>query len=116
MVDCRGVSGIDDGNLGGRAPDAANCPTNRGRNMIAPILRSKLEPIVATYRRFQLWRALSLCWIALALGGGLLIFLERIMGFGGSIITFSLIALAAIAGVAVWISNRRRAIDYHWVA
>src|SRR5262245_26772812 len=116
MVDCRGVSGIDDGNLGGRAPDAANCATNRGRNMIAPILRSKLEPIVATYRRFQLWRALTLCWVALALIGGLLIFLERILGLGGSIVTFGLASLAIVAGLATWISNRRRAIDYHWVA
>jgi len=84
--------------------------------MIAPILRSKLEPIVATYRRFQLWRALTVCWCGMATLGGLLILLRLVLGLSGSILTWSLVSIAAVAGVVAWVLNRRRIIDYHWVA
>src|SRR5688500_5716471 len=100
--------------------------------MIAPILRSKLEPIVATYRRFQLWRALTLCWCDAAAFGGLLFLLLWLVGLCVYVCLFVLLpelvvlwgagdifahlVPAAIACLAVWIANRRRAIDYHWVA
>src|SRR5262245_56787841 len=84
--------------------------------MIAPILRSKLEPIVATYRRFLLWRALTVCWCAAASLAVLLMLLRGLLGMNGSMVTLIVIAFAVVAGVAAWISNRRRAIDYHWVA
>src|SRR5437762_2812572 len=115
MVDCSRRSGIDGGDMARRTSDAPR-RSNRGLNMIAPILRSKLEPIVATYRRYQLQRALTLCWLGMALIGLLLLVSRTTLGLtAGTAVGITVFCAALIAAI-LWWKNRRRVIDFHWVA
>jgi hypothetical protein len=95
------------------ALDTPNDATNRGHNMCSD---SSVQPNLSSLLiGASLWRADAVL-IAAACLGALLILLARLLGLSGSIVTFILIGAAAVAGIATWISNRRRAIDYHWVA
>jgi hypothetical protein len=84
--------------------------------MIDRLLKSQLEPLARKSRRWELWRALALCWLALAAAGLMVFLLEKLAGWSSPLI-FLLLAVAALAaGVTVLRRFGARPVDCQGLA
>src|ERR1051326_2771160 len=84
--------------------------------MIDRLLENQLKPIARDYWRWQLWRALAVCWFALAAVGGSALLIHRESGWRAAWFA-PLFTVAAILWVFVIVLQwRRRQPDYRDIA
>ncbi|MBI2947611.1 MAG: hypothetical protein HYY23_08185, partial [Verrucomicrobia bacterium] len=79
-------------------------------------LKAQLQPIADSYRRFQLWRGLTLCWAWAAAACVLLLLLYAATRWWFPISTALLLGASLIAGTVVWARSRRLTPAYRWIA
>ncbi len=84
--------------------------------MIDRLLKSHLEPLARKSRRWELWRALALCWLALAAIGLGILLLEKLIGWSSPLIFLLLAVAAVVGGVVTTRGFRTRPVDFQELA
>jgi hypothetical protein len=84
--------------------------------MTQATLKAELESVAMAYRRYRLWRGLTLCWVWAAVASGALFVLYKTAGWWSPLLIPLLIAVTGIAAVIVWIRSLRSAPAHRWVA
>lgn len=79
-------------------------------------LKAQLQPIADSYRRFQLWRGLTLCWAWAAAACGLLLVLYAATRLWFPVATPLLLGATLVVAAVVWARSRRLAPAYRWMA
>src|SRR6266851_2866239 len=84
--------------------------------MIAPFLKSQLEPVAHRQRRWRLQSQLALCWAAAALVGVFLVVLQRLAGSSTPGLILLLGAATAIASALIWKRAQKWEPDFRQIA
>jgi len=84
--------------------------------MIAPLLKTELEPVARRYRRLLLWRGLALGWTLAALAGIGVLGLRELTGWPLPFAFPILLAAAVVATFEVWWRVRLAEPDRRWIA
>lgn len=80
------------------------------------LLKSHLQPLAQDSQRWQLWRGLALCWLALGLVGLAAIWMRNLAGWSSPLIFFGLGVLTVVSGVMVARRFRTGSLDYQALA
>jgi len=84
--------------------------------MIAPFLKSQLEPVAQRQRRWRLQSQLAICWGAAALLGFLLVFVQRAAGASVPGLILLLGAATAVASALIWKRTKKWEPDFRQIA
>jgi len=84
--------------------------------MIAPFLKSQLEPVAQRQRRWRLQSQLAICWGAAALLGFLLVLVQRAAGASVPGLILLLGVATTIASAVIWKRTQKWEPDYRQIA